>query len=81
MWEDLPARLRAVLAFIVVCVEQNGFQPSYREIAAGLRISPANVSMRILKFEEAGVVSREKKEGRAISIKGVRFQAEYDEGT
>jgi repressor LexA len=65
----LTPRQKEVLDFLVDYTEQNGYSPSFEEIAAGLRLaSLATVHKHISALEQKGYLKRRYNESRSIEV-------------
>jgi hypothetical protein len=65
-----------LLRYVVSFVEQNGYQPSYREIADHFIVSPSLVKLWVKALAGFGLVTtRQRDRGRALGLPGLPFQA------
>ena len=65
----LTHRQKEVLDFIVAFVEDNGYSPSYEELAAGLKLaSVATVHKHIQALESRGYLRRSFNQSRSIDV-------------
>lgn len=65
----LTPRQKEVLDYIVAYVDQNGYSPSFEELAAGLKLaSLATVHKHITALEQKGYLTRRYNESRSIEI-------------
>ena len=67
----LTRRQYEVLAFVRQFIQEQGFSPSYEEIANGLQISSlATVHKHLLSLEEKGLIRRAYNRSRSIDLVG-----------
>lgn len=66
---ELSNMQKKIYAYIVSCVQEQGYPPSVREIgqAVGLK-SPSTVHFHLKNLEEAGVITKGRGKGRAIAL-------------
>ena len=66
---ELSKMQRRIYDYIAACIQEQGYAPSVREIgeAVGLK-SPSTVHFHMKGLEEAGVIEKGAKKGRAITL-------------
>ena len=66
---ELSKMQQRIYEYIAVCIQEQGYAPSVREIgeAVGLK-SPSTVHFRLKRLEEAGVIAKGAGKGRAIAL-------------
>lgn len=62
--------------FIVDFIKENGYSPSYREIADGVGCALSTVVSRLEKLVEFGMIKMKPESSRIISVVGYRFVKE-----
>ena len=73
----ITRRQKEVVDFLEAFVEENGYSPSFEEIAAGLGLrSVATVHKHITNLEKKGLLDRERNRSRSIDLvpKGARVR-------
>ena len=66
---ELAKMQQRMYEYIAVCIQEQGYAPSVREIgeAVGLK-SPSTVHFHLKRLEEAGVIAKGAGKGRAIAL-------------
>ena len=66
---ELSKMQQRIYEYIAVCIQEQGYAPSVREIgeAVGLK-SPSTVHFHLKRLEEAGVIAKGAGKGRAIAL-------------
>ena len=66
---ELSKMQQRIYEYIAVCIQEQGYAPSVREIgeAVGLK-SPSAVHFHLKRLEEAGVIAKGAGKGRAIAL-------------
>ena len=66
---ELSKMQQRIYEYIAVCIQEQGYAPSVREIgeAVGLK-SPSTVYFHLKRLEEAGVIAKGAGKGRAIAL-------------
>lgn len=59
--------------FIVDFIKENGYSPSYREIANGVGCALSTVVGRLKKLVEFGMIEMKPESPRTISVVGYQF--------
>ena len=67
---ELSKMQQRIYAYLVDCIEKQGYPPSVREIgeAVGLK-SPSTVHFHLKRLEEAGIIEKGAGKGRAITLR------------
>jgi len=66
---ELSKMQQRIYEYIAVCIQEQGYAPSVREIGEAVGVkSPSTVHFHLKRLEEAGVIAKGAGKGRAIAL-------------